>query len=597
MKRLHPSSVVVRSLSRSLNLGFLFFVVGLVTSPGAAGPNLFVVGVFVLGGILVGVLYELAYYERFRYAVTDDTFDVVSGVVSRRDREVPLHRVQNVDVRQTALHRLFGIAAVHVETAGGSQTEITLRYVDEAEARALTRRLRTGGEVEVEVEGERGDLDRGGSTIADTDAGRATREPANGLAGERHQDAERTLFRIKPKELAILSVFTIDPGASLLGGLILSFASGFDPTTLVPIDLLESDLPGTGLVAVLWAGFLFLLAAWVLSALLTLTRYYGFRLTRVGDELYYERGLLQRYSGTIPLEKVQTLTITESVPYRWFGYASLAVETAGYGPEQSGSRGTESAIPLAEFGRVVALARSIEPFETSEASETGGATGTRERAETADSTGPALDDVGGVGTPADTIDAPTDTNDAIDAPTDTNDAIDAPTDDSHDDLPSLERPPLRARERYAVRYIAVITVVLAAGYVLASRTEIVRDWYAFAPLLFLVPPAAHLKWRNRGYRVDEAYFYARTGFWRRSTKIVPAYRVQSVLYAQTVFQRRRRLASVTADTASSATLLGRSATAHDIDAERAFEIQWTLEQRLQEQRRVRSRESGGSASD
>ncbi|MFC7240726.1 PH domain-containing protein [Saliphagus sp. GCM10025317] len=591
MKRLHPSSVVVRSLSRSLNLGFFFFVIGLVTSPGEAGANLFVVGVFVLGGILVGVLYELAYYERFRYAVTDDTFDVVSGVVSRRDREVPLHRVQNVDVRQTALHRLFGIAAVHVETAGGSQTEITLRYVDEAEARALTRRLRSGSEAGVEsgdVERDGVAAGRDGPTTAETDADRAPRGPGDGPGGAREADAERTLFRIKPTELAILSVFTIDPGASLLGGLILSFASGFDPTTLVPIDLLESDLPGTGLVAILWAGFLFLLAAWILSALLTLTRYYGFRLTRVGDELYYERGLLQRYSGTIPLEKVQTLTITESVPYRWFGYASLAVETAGYGPEQSGSRGTESAIPLAEFGRVVALARSIEPFETSEASETGEATGTRERAETADSTGPALDDVGGVGTPADTIDAPTD---AIDA-------IDAPTDESHDsDLPSLERPPLRARERYAVRYIAVITVVLAVGYVLASRTQIVRDWHAFAPLLFLVPPSAHLKWRNRGYRVDEAYFYARTGFWRRSTKIVPAYRVQSVLNAQTVFQRRRRLASVTADTASSATLLGRSATAHDIDAERALEIQWTLEQRLQEQRRVRSGEGSGSASD
>ncbi|UTF53081.1 PH domain-containing protein [Natronosalvus rutilus] len=579
MKRLHPSSVIVRSLSRSLNLGFFFFVVGLVTSPGEVGANLFVVGVFVLGGILVGVLYELAYYERFRYAVTDDTFDVVSGVVSRRDREVPLHRVQNVDVRQTALHRLFGIAAVHVETAGGSRTEITLRYVDEAEARALTRRLRTGAEAEAEA--ELGDADSGEPTTAETDAGRAPREPGDGVAGARDADAERTLFRIKPKELAILSVFTIDPGASLLGGLILSFASGFDPTTLVPIDLLESDLPGTGLVAILWAGFLFLLAAWILSALLTLTRYYGFRLTRVGDELYYERGLVQRYSGTIPLEKVQTLTITESVPYRWFGYASLAVETAGYGPEQSDSRGTESAIPLAEFGRVVALARSIEPFEAGEASRTSG-TG-----ETADSTGSALDAPDAVSAG----DAP----DAVDAPAD---AIDAPTDESNDsDLPSLDRPPLRARERYAVRYIAVITVVLAAGYVLASRTEIVRDWYAFAPLLFLVPLAAHLKWRNRGYRVGEAYFYARTGFWRRSTKIVPAYRVQSVLNAQTVFQRRRRLASVTADTASSATLLGRSATAHDIDAERALEVQWTLEERLQEQRRVRSHESGGSASD
>ena len=499
MRRLHPASVAVRSLSRSLNLGFLFFVVGILTSPGNDGMDLLVIGGFVLAGIVVGVIYEFAYYRRFRYGLTEDTFDVVSGVVSRRDREVPLRRVQNVDVRQTALHRLLGIAAVHVETAGGSRTEVTLRYVDEAEARRLTR-----------------DLRREPSKTTGTDRSLEGRQDSDGEGvghGEGEQGQEQELFAIERHELAILCLFTIDPGASLLGGIALSFASGFDPTTLVPVDVLESDLPGTGLVAIGWALLLFVLAAWVLSALVTFTRYYGFRLTRVGNELHYERGLLQRYSGTIPLEKVQTLTITESVPFRWGGYASLAVETAGYGPEQSGSRGAESAIPLATYPRVVRLAQSIERFER----------------------------------------------------------------------PDLERPPLRARERYAVRYTGVICLVLAVGYVLATQTAVVRDWYAFAPLLLLVPLAAHLKWRNRGFQHGETHFFARTGFWRRSTKIVPYYRVQSVLYQQTVFQRRRHLASVTADTASSATLLGRAATAYDIDATQALEVQRTIERGLMAQ--------------
>ncbi|MFP9193523.1 PH domain-containing protein [Natronosalvus vescus] len=503
MRRLHPASVAVRSLSRSLNLGFLFFVIGVFTSPSNDGMDLLVIGGFVLAGIAVGVLYEFAYYRRFEYALTDDTFDVVSGVVSRRDREVPLRRVQNVDVRQTALHRVLGIAAVHVETAGGSRTEVTLRYVDEAEARRLTRELRSGSGSSAEA-----------PSVEDAD------EPDSEEHGDARGAAEREqeLFAIERHELAILCLFTIDPGASLLGGIALSFASGFDPTTLVPVDILESDLPGTGLAAIGWALLLFLLAAWVLSALVTFTRYYGFRLTRVGDELHYERGLVQRYSGTIPLEKVQTITITQSVPFRWGGYASLGVETAGYGPEQSGSRGTESAIPLATYPRVVRLARSIEPF----------------------------------------------------------------------DQPDLERPPLRARERYAVRYIGVICLVLVVGYLLAAQTAVVRDWYAFAPLLVLVPLAAHLKWRNRGFQLGERYFVAQTGFWRRSTKIVPYYRVQSVLYSQTVFQRRRHLASVTADTASSATLLGRAATAYDVDATGALEMQRAIERNLNSQLQERT---------
>ncbi|WP_207588842.1 PH domain-containing protein [Halomontanus rarus] len=519
--KLHPMSVPYRSLSRSLSTGSLFFFVGIVASPGGAGANLLVIGAMVVAGIVLGIAYEFAYYKRFRYEVTPDTFDVASGVISRRDREVPIRRVQNVDVRQNVLQRALGIAAVHVETAGGGETEITLQYVDEAEASRLQRQLRNGSESRSRSQSRARSRSDSGS-LSSTGHREATGDPAStSEPGDTRPGEDELLFEIRPNELAVLSVFTIDPGASALATVALSFASGFDPTTLVPIDLLEADLPGTGLIALAWAVLIFLLAAWLLSAALTFSRYYGFRLTRVGDELHYERGLLQRYSGTIPLEKVQTLTIEESIPFRWFGYGALAVETAGYAPGQSGSgsRGTESAIPLAERGRVRRLARSIEPFGRED----------------------------------------------------------------------LEQAPLRARERYAFRYIGVLCLVMGVGYLLATYTEVVEDWHAFAALLFVVPVAAHLKWANRGFQFGDRYFFARTGFWRRTTKIVPYYRVQSVVYQQTVFQRRRRLASVTADTASSAAFFGRAATAYDIDVTRALEVQRGLNEQLQERLLERKR--------
>ncbi|ELY76338.1 PH domain-containing protein [Natrinema gari] len=501
MTTLHPASVAVRSLSRSLNTGFLFFVVGIVASPGGNGTNLLSVVGLVAIGIVLGIVYEFAYYRRFRYELTDDTFDVTSGVLARRNRELPLGRVQNVDIRQNVLGRVLGIAAVHIETAGGGQTEVSLQYVDEAEARRLRRQLRDGASTDT------ADADETGTAVTESDAASA--------------DDETVLFDIRPHELAILSVFTIDPGASLLGGIALSFASGFDPVALFPANRL-GGLPGpeTGVIAIAWGLLLFVLAAWLISAVLTFTRYYGFRLTRVGDELYYERGLLQRYSGTIPLEKVQTLTITESIPFRWFGYAALSVETAGYAPGQSESRGSESAIPLADADRVAELARAIEPF------------------------GPV----------------------------------------------DLESPPRRARERYAVRYLLVVAAAVGVAFLLARYTGLIRQWYVLAALAVLAPIAAHLKWRNRGVRLDDRYILARTGFWRRTTKVVPYYRVQAVLHQATIFQRRRRLASVTADTASSASLLGRAATAHDVDTDRGLELQAVIEDRLQDRLRARQRQ-------
>ena len=527
MKALDPKSVPYRSFSRSINTGFLFFLIGVFASPGGVGANLLVIGGMVLVGIAIGIVYEIAYYKRFRYELTGDTFDVTSGVISRRDREVPLRRVQNVDVRQNVIQRVLGIAAVHVESAGGGQTEITLQYVDESEARQLQRILRRKSvdapetavgerdtaDDKIEVDREEEEVDEKAKSDRVNDRELDHKRSID----QEYADDEELLFEIQPRELAILSIFTIDPGASLLGAIALSFASGFDPTTLVPTDFVEGGLPGTGLFALAWAILFFLLAAWILSVILTFNRYYGFRLVRIEDELHYERGLLQRYSGTIPLDKVQTVTVTESVPFRWFGYAALAVETAGYAPGQSGSRGTESAIPLAERPRVFQLARSVEPF------------------------GPV----------------------------------------------DIEPIPRRARERYAVRYAAVVSILMGVGYGALTMFDVDGNWAVAVALFALVPIGAHLKWANRGYHLGERYFFARTGVVNRSTKIVPYYRVQAVIYTQTIFQRRRRLASVTADTASSASLLGRAATAHDVDGERGLEIHSEVEKRLQRQLRVR----------
>lgn len=526
MNRLHPLSVPYRSISRSVNLGFLFFLLGIFASPGGAGTNVATVVGMVAVGILVAILYEVAYYRRFRYELTTDTFDVDSGVFSRRSREVPLRRIQNVDVRQNVFQRPLGIAAVHVETAGGGQTEITLQYVEEPEAKRLQRRLRRGEppESSADAEASVSDTSVAGQTGADeatptvgdtTDAQRSHTEPAT-QAGEDETD-ERLLFEIDRRELVILSVFTIDPGASLLATVALSFASGFDPTTLVPVDALDGGLPGSGWIVFAWVVLVFLLVAWALSAVLTFSRYYGFRLVRVGADLHYERGLLQRYSGRIPLDKVQTLTVTESVPFRWFGYGALAVETAGYAPGQAGSRGTQSAVPLAARDRLETLAQSIEPF----------------------------------------------------------------------DAAPLESIPRRARERYVVRYLAVVGVALVAAYGLASVVDRFDAWYVVGASVVLVPLAAHLKWRHRGFRDGDRYFHARTGVWRRTTKIVPYYRVQAVVDTRTIFQRRRRLATVTADTASSAAFFGRSAAAIDVDAGRAATLADAIESHLQEQLRER----------
>ena len=100
---------------------------------------------------------------------------------------------------------------------------------------------------------------------------------------------------------------------------------------------------------------------YLLGAGYTFVSYYDFTLGRVGDDLVYERGLLQSYSGSIPVEKVQSVTVTDNPLQRLIGYAGLWVETAGYGPD-SGS-GSQSAVPLARRGRVYGFAERFTGLE------------------------------------------------------------------------------------------------------------------------------------------------------------------------------------------------------------------------------------------
>jgi len=493
--RLAPQSIPYRALQKVS--GFVvvaFFVVnsndwGLPLAVGVAGAML-----------LAAFGYETAYYRRFDYELTADTLDIASGVISRREREIPYRRIQNVDVSQSVIQRAIGIAAVDLETAGGSSTEGSIRFVSPTEATRIRR------EVQRRKSGAGGESGTGPGVDDPATAG-----VSGGAA------AETELFAISPKELALVGALSFD---GRLIGLLAFLSSGSVP--VLSGFLPEADaaaLTATALVAV---GGLFLVS-WVLGAGVAFSNYYGFRLSRAGDELRYERGLFRRYSGSIPTEKVQTLTITDNPAKRALGYASLAIETAGYAPGQNGDQGSQSAVPIAAVDRVYGLAREVESFGD----------------------------------------------------------------------PRFERPPKRIRWRYAFRYTLGIGVLTAIAFIADWYLAADLPWVGPLALLLAVPPAAHLKWKHRGYWVGEDHLLTRNGFWSRTVTVVPYYRIQNVIDSRTVFQRRWKVATVVADTAGSSSLTGNEAAAVDIAVDEAAALREALRERLHEAVSARRRQRSG----
>jgi len=295
-----------------------------------------------VGSFLLSLGYEVAYYRRFEYALTDDTLDIRSGVFNRREREIPYGRVQNVDISRNIFQRLVGLSKLDIETAGGGSTEASLRYVTAFEANRLQldiRRYKRGESPESHAEGAVG--------VDDTAIDR-----------DRAVDDEELLFEIAPSELALAGILSFDPRVP---GALIALFTGSVPfiSPIIPVD--GPPLIVFGLLVVLFAVGIVL--AWVVGAISAIVNYWGFRLTRSEGELRYERGLLQRYSGTIPLDKIQAITITDNPLKRRAGYATLVVETAGYAPGQTDGRGSEAAVPIGSRDRVDRLADEISTIE------------------------------------------------------------------------------------------------------------------------------------------------------------------------------------------------------------------------------------------
>ena len=62
-------------------------------------------------------------------------------VLARNRREIPFARIHNVTVHQNVLHRLFGVAELRLESAGGVRPEAEMRVLKLDQALALQKQV------------------------------------------------------------------------------------------------------------------------------------------------------------------------------------------------------------------------------------------------------------------------------------------------------------------------------------------------------------------------------------------------------------------------------------------------------------------------
>ena len=123
-QRVRPISLVFVIVAK-LRQWIIPLVVGLYS---AQQGNFILIGVgFVVFALVFAV--ALVRYFTLQFRLAGGELQVREGLFFRSNRTVPVNRIQNIDLVQNVLHRVFRVAEVRIETASGKEPEAILQVL------------------------------------------------------------------------------------------------------------------------------------------------------------------------------------------------------------------------------------------------------------------------------------------------------------------------------------------------------------------------------------------------------------------------------------------------------------------------------------
>jgi putative membrane protein len=332
-QRLHPLTLLLR-VGASLP-ALLVILLPILRNPGSTEN---------LTSLVLGVLYGLfalpailLQYWRFSYRITPKQIVIQSGVLNRKNRSIPIERVQNTQIERNLVARMLGLAKVKIETAGSSGTEGSLEYVHLDEAQKIRQVVRSFQRESADAEADATDEDEA--------------------------DVE-TLLDMSLRRVLLSGAFRF---SLLYLAVIFSVLELFNPETLIQrfiradrLDWLTEVMFSHPALAIFASVLVAVILGWISGIAVHLARYYDFQLWLDGDKLRKRHGLFTVTEGTIPLDKVQTLILRTNPFMRAFGWYELKVQTIGINVEEQGHR---VIAPFAGIDRILDLARRVRAFD------------------------------------------------------------------------------------------------------------------------------------------------------------------------------------------------------------------------------------------
>jgi putative membrane protein len=334
LKYLHPISLFFDLLAHARSY-LLPIVFGLL---GAANGN---IGWLIVSAILFvpAVTSSVLRYFTLKYRIEDEHLFVDQGLFFRKTRTIPVDRIQNIDLTQNIFHRICRVAEVKIETASGSEAEATLRVLSLDQVEALRSTIFQNKSAQPSsVAAKHFDslgTENSQSEIRHDDEPVLGDSTTNNQIATAHSGANdaKLVWQIPISDLAKAGLAS-NRGLVLVGvlfGVAYQFGEDSYQTIFETLSRILPENNGT-------ASYYLTMASMAIIVLVLLRlmgigwyilRFYGYTLTRRGDDLRIACGLFTKVSATVPRNRIQFISVQQNLIMRWLKIATIRIETAG----------------------------------------------------------------------------------------------------------------------------------------------------------------------------------------------------------------------------------------------------------------------------
>ncbi|HET9819189.1 MAG TPA: PH domain-containing protein [Rhodanobacteraceae bacterium] len=317
-QRLHPLSPMVRAGRHLVSIGAIILV-GLVGSQHAHNDRrweLIVIGIAIVAGVVTWLV--------TRWRLVDGVLHIESGLLKRSSSRYPLSRVQAIDIAQSGIARVLGLAELRLRMASGGGNTGRLACLTVAHATRLRNELLAIARA------EREELAQAGHAPGSTQAVMPGADTIERLgSGE-------PLAVTDPLRLVL---GTLTAGVGLAAVVVsVAFAAGLlmfpDAARVIAAG---GIWPIIGLAGALWK------------------RFNGdYRLTTHATDTGFQlrSGLVQTASETISRDRIQLVRLHQPLLWRLFGWCRVEVEVAGTKVKKENRAEGQVSRPLLAVGRL-----------------------------------------------------------------------------------------------------------------------------------------------------------------------------------------------------------------------------------------------------